>query len=162
MQGYSDVTTPTPTRNYITSNYITQNNLQGSNNDSKLSEQQHYFMGGFFEGEGSASISAKVNEDRKTKVQLQPEVNVAQLNRGVHILKLFQKLFGGSIGPKSKGSSIMVWKIYQLKVIVEQFFPWYETYVMPFSGKISNYEIFKAVCMAQYRNEHHDPTRLKE
>jgi hypothetical protein len=51
-----------------------------------INEFTKYFMAGFFEGEGSMSISIKISEDRKTKVQLAPEINVTQLHRGIHIL----------------------------------------------------------------------------
>ena len=73
-------------------------------------------------------------------VQLQPEISVTQLKRGLHILELYQKLFGcGSISPKSQSSDVIEDHVHNVKQIVEIVIPWIETYVLPSSGKTANF-----------------------
>jgi hypothetical protein len=72
------------------------------------SEAKNYFLGGFAEGEGSASV--KVNSDFRFGVNVQPEFGVTQHQNGKHILAEFKELFDGKGNLHLKPGSQDVWE----------------------------------------------------
>lgn len=92
--------------------FINKDNQQGITRD--INQKEYLFwLGGFFEGEGSASVSISISSTFKFGVQLQPTFNVSQHENGLPILQSFKDLFGSGYLVKKSGSDL-VW-VYTLK-----------------------------------------------
>ena len=103
-----------------------------------------YYLGGFFEGEGSCSVSISVGYNFKYGINLQPVFNVSQHINGIALLYSFKVLFeAGSVLEKSGSDLVMVYTIKGYKLIISRVLPFLETYVQPFSCKQKEYELFK-------------------
>jgi LAGLIDADG endonuclease len=107
------------------------------------------FLGGFFEGEGSNSVSVTVHKNFKYGINIQPVFNVSQHKNGIDILYSFKELFGnpGSVVEKSGSTDIFVYTLKGYKQIIKYVIPFLETYVQPFSCKKEEYYIFKEIVM---------------
>lgn len=142
-------------------NYVFQEKSSVAMRNVDISNKNYLFwLGGFFEGEGSASVSIVVNSSFKHGVQLQPVFNVSQHINGLPILQSFKDLFGAGYLVQKSGSD-QVW-VYTLpppsppilwtgrgvgyKNMLDKAVPFIDTYVSPFSCKQHEYNIFKTVC----------------
>ena len=69
-----------------------------------------YFLGGFFEGEGSVSVSISIHKSFKYGVNVQPIFNVTQHKNGLDLLQSFKELFNcGSVVEKSGSPDVFVY-----------------------------------------------------
>jgi hypothetical protein len=108
----------------------------------------YFFLWGFVEGEGSASISVSTGKEFKYGVNFQPMFNVTQHENGLEILQTFKDLFGsGSLVKKSGTTNIWVYTIKGYKNMNSLIIPFLEKYVQPFSCKTEEFKIFKNVCL---------------
>ena len=95
-----------------------------------------FFLGGFFEGEGSVSVSITINKSFKFGVNVQPIFNVTQHENGIEILHAYKNLFkAGSVLKKSGTDNIFVYTIKGYKNMNNLIIPFLEKYVQPFSCK---------------------------
>jgi hypothetical protein len=71
-------------------------------------ENYKYWLGGFFEGEGTLTVSVVKTSKVTHGVVLQPEFHVTQHENGIHILYSFKCLFGGlgSVHKKSGSDKV--------------------------------------------------------
>lgn len=131
-------------------------------NSSFNSEAKSYWLGGFAEGEGSVSASVKVHPDFRFGVNVQPEVffttlsiswartsfvkktGVTQHENGKHILAGFKDMFDGKGNLHLKPGSQDVWeyKLLGLTNLIDYVVPFYLKYVIPFSGKVKEFNTF--------------------
>jgi len=120
------------------------------------SEGKKYFLGGFAEGEGSFSASVKVHSDFRFGVNVQPEFGVTQHQNGKHILAEFKELFGGKGNLHLKPGTKHVWeyKLSGLTNLIDYVVPFYLKYVIPFSGKVKEFNIFLEILERKQRQEH--------
>jgi hypothetical protein len=120
------------------------------------SEGKKYFLGGFAEGEGSVSASVKVHSDFRFGVNVQPEFGVTQHQNGKHILAEFKELFGGKGNLHLKPGTKHVWeyKLSGLTNLIDYVVPFYLKYVIPFSGKVKEFNIFLEILERKQRQEH--------
>jgi LAGLIDADG endonuclease len=111
-------------------------------------------LGGFAEGEGSVSASVKVHSDFRFGVQ--PEFGVTQHQNGKHIFAEFKELFDGKGNLHLKPGSKDVWeyKLSGLTNLLDHVVPFYLKYVIPFSGKVKEFNIFLEILERKQRKEH--------
>jgi hypothetical protein len=131
--------------------------VDNSNFNSEIqSEAKKYFLGGFAEGEGSVSASVKVHHDFRFGVNVQPEFGVTQHQNGKHILAEFKHLFDGKGNLHLKPGSQDVWeyKLSGLTNLIDHVVPFYLKYVIPFSGKVKEFNIFLEILERKQRKEH--------
>jgi hypothetical protein len=122
-----------------------------------------YYLGGFFEGEGSCSVSISVGSSFKYGINLQPVFNVSQHRNGIALLYSFKELFeSGSVVDKSGSDLVMVYTIKGYKHIISRVLPFLETYVQPFSCKTKEYEIFKELVIKSSEGQQKDRETLIE
>ena len=122
-----------------------------------------YFLGGFFEGEGSSSVSIVVNKNFKFGVNLQPVFNVTQHKNGLNILYSFKTLFGaGSVLKKSGSEDIWVYTIKGYKHIIKEVLPFLDRYVQPFSCKKEEYLLFSELVLRSEKGDQKNKNSLIE
>jgi hypothetical protein len=144
---------------------ISKDNQQGITRD--INQKGYLFwLGGFYEGEGSASVSISISSTFKFGVQLQPTFNVsgdpASLGtprvtheNGLPILQSFKDLFGSGYLVKKSGSDLVwVYTLKGYKNMIEKVIPFVDTYVSPFSCKRHEYEVFKEISLRLNSQEH--------
>jgi hypothetical protein len=99
----------------------------------KTTESQ-FFLGGFIEGEGSMSVSAKKGKGARFGMVLDPEFNLTQHVNGIsnlyNALDVFQT---GRIRYKSGSNATMVLTIDNRQSLVEKVIPFYQDYII-FNG----------------------------
>lgn len=126
-------------------NNITNDILINNNNIVNDIKNVNYlnFLGGFFEGEGSMSVSVSIDKSFKFGVNLQPVFNVTQHKNGLNILHSYKDLFeAGSVVPKSGSPDIWVFTIKGYKKIIKNVIPFLLDYVQPFSCKKDEFNVF--------------------
>jgi len=77
-------------------------------------ENFKYWIGGFYEGEGSFNVSFKLNTELRMGIQVAPEISITQHKNGKEILDLIKSLFGGigsEIKFKSGNPNVLVYTI---------------------------------------------------
>ena len=108
------------------------------NLDAKLQTNfQTYWLAGFWEGEGSITVSVKKHPTSTFGFNFQPEISISQHASAIHLLwwtKLYVFNNTGSITWKNGSDATWVYKFSNKKEISEIFEPWYETHVYPFLG----------------------------
>jgi len=107
-----------------------------------------YWLAGFWEGEGSITVSVKIHPTSTFGFNFQPEISISQHASAVHFLwwaKLYIFNNTGSVTWKNGSDATWVYKFTDKTVISKIFEPWYETYVYPFLGTkgIEHWENFK-------------------
>lgn len=135
---------------------LVDNSNFNSDTSEIQSEGKKYFLGGFAEGEGSVSASVKVNSDFRFGVNVQPEFGVTQHQNGKHILAEFKELFDGKGNLHLKPGTKDVWeyKLSGLTNLIDHVVPFYLKYVIPFSGKVKEFNIFLEILERKQRKEH--------
>ncbi len=125
-------------------------------NSNSISEAKKYWLGGFAEGEGSVSASVKIHSDFRFGVNVQPEFGVTQHENGKHILAEFKDLFDGKGSLHLKPGSQDVWefKLSGLTNLIDHVVPFYLKYVIPFSGKVKEFNTFLEILERKQRKEH--------
>ena len=135
-------------------NYIYRDNQQGIIRDIN-NKDYLFWLGGFFEGEGSASVSISITSSFKFGVQLQPVFNVSQHINGLSILQSFKDLFGtGYLVQKSGSDQVWVYTLKGYQNMIEKVIPFIDVYVSPFSCKQHEYHVFKTVCLRLNSQDH--------
>ena len=136
-------------RSYEADNLLTNNAAPPERLvDIKNNINYLHFLGGFFEGEGSSSVSIVVNKNFKFGINLQPVFNVTQHKNGLNILYSFKTLFGaGSVLKKSGSEDIWVYTIKGYKHIIKEVLPFLDNYVQPFSCKKEEYILFRELVL---------------
>lgn len=134
--------------------FICKDNQQGITRD--INQKGYLFwLGGFFEGEGSASVSIRISSTFKFGVQLQPTFNVTQHENGLPILQSFKDLFESGYLVKKSGSDLVwVYTLKGYKNMIEKVIPFVDTYVSPFSCKRHEYDVFKEISLRLNSQEH--------
>jgi hypothetical protein len=107
-----------------------------------------YWLAGFWEGEGSITVSVKKHPTSTFGFNFQPEISTSQHASGIHLLwwtKRYVFNNTGSMTWKNGSDATWVYKFTDKKQISETFEPWYETHVYPFLGTegIKHWEKFK-------------------
>jgi hypothetical protein len=107
-----------------------------------------HWLAGFWEGEGSITVSVKKHPTSTFGFNFQPEISISQHASGIHLLwwtKRYVFNNTGSMTWKNGSDATWVYKFTDKKQISETFEPWYETHVYPFLGTegIKHWEKFK-------------------
>jgi hypothetical protein len=107
-----------------------------------------YWLAGFWESEGSITVSVKKHPTSTFGFNFQPEISISQHASGIHLLwwtKRYVFNNTGSMTLKNGSDATWVYKFTDKKQISETFEPWYETHVYPFLGTegIKHWEKFK-------------------
>lgn len=113
-------------------------------------------MAGFWEGEGSMSISITKRNHQKFGIQLLPKVSIGQDQDALFILDWIQLYFGGygSLGNRKKKPSFWTYHLQSRASIQKYFIPFYENYLFKRSGKRETFRIFKEILIRMQDNEH--------
>ena len=114
---------------------------------SKQKKQWGHYLAGFWEGEGSMSISITKRNHQKFGIQLLPKVSIGQDQDALFILDWIQLYFGGygSLGNRKKKPSFWTYHLQSRASIQKYFIPFYENYLFKRSGKRETFRIFKEI-----------------
>ena len=97
-----------------------------------LTDEEKYFFGGFIEGEGSVSVSAKKNESSRFGVYFDPEFSVTQhVNGSIHLYRCLCHFRTGLIRYKSKSNATLVYTIDARDSLKQKVIPFFKNYVLP-------------------------------
>lgn len=131
---------------------------------SGITENMKFWLGGFVEGEGTICASIKRQPTSKFGFRVQPEFRVTQHVNGKHILEAFKELFNGKGRVQPKPGSTLVWEfvITGLTSLNSLVLPFYLNYVVPFSGKTKEFQIFQQIVEMGMRKEHLNLEGMKE
>jgi hypothetical protein len=112
--------------------------------DIVINQELNYWMGGFVEGEGSVSISAKKNENAKFGIEIDPVFNLTQHVNGIQILYNMLTIFHtGRIRYKSGSNATLVFVIDNRQSLTEKVVPFLLKYASSFGAKKQRYHSFK-------------------
>ena len=139
--------------------FVYQQDLSSSISSLFNSESGKYWLGGFVEGEGTVCASIKLDSNpklKRPKIRVDLEFLVTQHYNGVHILNAFLILFDGNGHVRKKSGSDVCWD-YRLKGLDNLWtyvVPFYQTYVLPFSGKRTEFNVFYQILLLQRDKAH--------
>lgn len=121
-----------------------------------IEESFFWFLAGFIEGEASLGCYIKKNSTTKIGYAIQPEFAIYQHENGKEILEKAKHVFGhGSIKKKSGSPSVLVYVIQNRTVILTRVTPFFHKYVVPFSCKSKNLDLFENICIRLQAKEHY-------
>lgn len=133
--------------------------------DYPVTTKTKFYLGGFLEGEGSLSVSAKKLKTAKFGILVDPEFTVTQHVNGFENLYLALKIFQtGRIRHKKSSNATLVLTIDCRQNLEQKVVPFYETYVIPF-GSVEKTERLKKFnkCLAFFNEGvHKDKTKLMQ
>lgn len=99
-----------------------------------FSEEEKLFFGGFLEGEGSISVSAKKSKSSRFGVYLDPEFSVTQhVNGSIHLFRCLCYFRTGLIRHKSKSNATLVYTVDNRETLKTKIIPYLKKYVSPYS-----------------------------
>ena len=97
-----------------------------------LTDPEKSFFGGFLEGEGSVSVSAKKSETSRFGVYFDPEFSVTQhVNGSIHLYRCLCHFRTGLIRHKSKSNATLVYSIDSRESLKQKVIPFFKNYVLP-------------------------------
>ena len=126
---------------------------------ANITTESKLWIGGFLEGEGSLSVSAKKHNNSKFGMMLDPEFNATQHINGINhlyaILSIFQT---GRIKYKSGSNATFVITIDNRQSLEEKVIPFYENYVAPYGSptKLERLQSFKEIILTFKEEGHKD------
>ena len=130
---------------------------------SKNEKHWKYYLAGFWEREGSITVSFKAHETCKTGFYIDPEVSLTQNVDGIHLLFWAKCYFrNGRVNLKSGTTNVWVYSMTNRQSIVENFIPFFEKYMLPWTGKRKTFETFKEINIRFERKDHHSLEGSKE
>jgi hypothetical protein len=99
-----------------------------------FTEKEKCFFGGFLEGEGSISVSAKRSQSSKFGVYFDPEFSVTQhVNGSIHLFRCLCHFRTGFICYKSKSNATLVYIVENRETLKTKIVPFFKKYVSPYS-----------------------------
>jgi hypothetical protein len=99
-----------------------------------FTEEEKCFFGGFIEGEGSISVSAKKGKSSKFGVYFDPEFSVTQhVNGSIHLFRCLCYFRTGLIRYKSKSNATLVYIVDNRETLKTKIIPFFKKYVSPYS-----------------------------
>jgi len=113
-------------------------------------------MAGFWEGEGSMTVSITKRNDLKFGIQLIPEVSIGQNQDALFILDWIQLYLGsgGTLKNRKTQPRLWVFRLGSRPSIQKYFIPFYENYLFKRSGKRETFRIFKEILIRMQDKEH--------
>lgn len=92
----------------------------------------------------------------KYGVNVQPEFTVTQHENGKEILNRIQGIFEGKGTVQRKPGSLKVWeyKLSGVSNLITHIVPFYLEYVIPFSGKVKEFNLFLEILEQKQRKDH--------
>lgn len=99
-----------------------------------FNEKEKIFFGGFLEGEGSISVSAKKSKTSRFGVYFDPEFSVTQhVNGAVHLFRCLCYFRTGLIRYKAKSNATLVYTVDNRETLKTKIIPYLQKYVSPYS-----------------------------
>ena len=111
-----------------------------------MTESDKHFFGGFIEGEGSFSVSAKKTASARFGVYLDPEFSLTQhVNGSSHLFRCLCLFRTGTIRYKNKSNATLVFRIENRESLKEKVIPYIRDYVNP-NACVAKKERFACWC----------------
>lgn len=96
----------------------------------EMSENEKMFFGGFIEGEGSFSVSAKKSPSSRFGVYFDPEFSITQhVNGSSHLFRCLCLFRTGFIAHKNKSHATLVFRIENRETLKQKVIPFITKYV---------------------------------
>ena len=130
---------------------------------SKKKKNWEHYLAGFWEGEGSMTVSFKEHKTCKVGYYIDPEVSLTQNVDGIHLLFWAKCCFkSGRVNLKSGSKDVWVYSLTNRRSIKENFIPFFEKHMFLWTGKQKTFEVFKDINERFERKEHHTLEGSKE
>lgn len=111
-----------------------------------LTEVQKGHIGGFIQGDGSISVSAKKSKTSRFGVYFDPEFSATQhVNGSNHLYELLCYFRTGLMSHKNGSNATLVFRIENRKSLQEKVIPFWKQYVYPHSNPVKK-ERFENWC----------------
>jgi hypothetical protein len=122
---------------------------------NKQKKQWEPYLAGFWEGEGSMTVSFKEHSTCKFGFYIDPEVSLTQNVDGIHLLFWAKCYFRtGRVHLKSRSNNVWVYSMSNRRSILESFIPFFEKHMLAWTGKDKTFKIFKDIVCRLEKNEH--------
>jgi len=123
---------------------------------SKKKKNWEHYLAGFWEGQGSMTVSFKEHKTCKVGYYIDPEVSLTQNVDGIHLLFWAKCCFkSGRVNLKSGSKDVWVYSMTNRRSIKENFIPFFEKHMFLWTGKQKTFEVFKDINERFERKEHH-------
>lgn len=130
---------------------------------SKQKKQWGHYLAGFWEGEGSMTVSFKEHKTSKFGLYIDPEVSLTQSVEGIHLLIWAKCHFRtGRVFLKSGTTNIWVYSITNRKSILENFVPFFEKHMFLWTGKQKTFTVYKEIILRLENKDHSSLEGAKE
>jgi hypothetical protein len=130
---------------------------------NKQKKQWESYLAGFWEGEGSMTVSFKEHSTCKFGFYIDPEASLTQNVDGIHLLFWAKFYFRtGKVHLKSGSNNVWVYSMSNRRSILENFIPFFEKHMLPWTGKEKTFKVFKDIVCRLEKNKHHTLEGSKE
>lgn len=123
-----------------------------------ISSNDGNYIAGFTDGEGSFNVSLKRREDYKTNWKIEASFNISQKDR-VILAKIKNILTCGTLRERQDG--VVYYEVTNIKSLHEIIIPFFERFPFWSAKRKENFQIFKKIIQAMYKNEHMTPLGMK-
>ena len=127
-------------------------------NIKNISVADGNYISGFTDGEGSFNVSLKKREDYKTHWKVVASFNISQKDR-VILSKIKNILGCGTL--RERKDSVVYYEVTNIKSLQEIIIPFFESFPFWSAKRKENFQIFKKIVSAMYKDEHLTPEGMK-
>ncbi len=119
------------------------------------------YITGFVDGEGTFGVSFNERAKLKTGLEVRPSFSVSQNKRNFDVLDRIRTYFRCGGIRFSKSDQCYKYEVRSLTDLIERIIPHFELYPLQ-TGKRSDFERFKRICIQMKRNHHLNSVYLSE
>lgn len=130
---------------------------------SKQKKKWEQYLAGLWEGKGSMTVSFKKNKNCKIEFYIDPKISLTQHEEGIHLLIWAKCYFRtGKLFLKPGYDNVWVYSVTNRRSILENFIPFFEKHMLPWTSKRKAFETFKEINLELDKKSHHSLEGFKK